>query len=257
MTKKALVTGASEGIGRAFAKKLAQEGYVVTAVARNENRLSELVQELGSGHRYLVGDLSKPETWDVIGNEFRKNHYDLLVNNAGYSVYGHFSETTLPALQQMTRLNCDALVALSHAYLAAAKKGDALVNVASVLSFMPMPTNGLYSATKAFVLSLSEALWFEQKSKGVYVLAVCPGTTATHFHTRAAALADGPNRFAKEPPAFMSQTPEAVVAEAMKELKRRSRPTLVSGLLNRITVLLFRFLPQKTAALIMGSLRKA
>ena len=255
--KKALVTGASEGIGRAFAQSLAREGYEVTAVARSEARLSELVKELGAGHRYLVQDLSKPESWSALSEEFKKTHYDLLINNAGYSVYGHFSETTLPALQQMTRLNCDALVALSHSFLTSAQKGDALINVGSVLSFMPMPTNGLYAATKAFVLSLSESLWFEQKSKGIFVLAVCPGTTATHFHTRAAALADGPNKFAKEPPAFMSQTPEQVVAETMKALKRRSQPTLVSGLLNRITVLFFRFLPQKIAALIMGNVRKA
>ena len=255
--KRALVTGASEGIGRAFAQKLALEGYQVTAVARNEERLSQLVAELGNGHRYIVHDLSKPESWDSLSAEFKATHYDLLINNAGYSVYGHFSETTLPALQQMTRLNCDALVALSHGFLVGAKKGDALINVASVLSFMPMPTNGLYAATKAFVLSLSESLWFEQKSKGIYVLAVCPGTTATHFHTRAAALADGPNRFEKAPPDFMSQTPEQVVAEAMTALKRRSQPTLVSGLLNRITVFLFRFLSQKTAAIIMGNVRKA
>jgi uncharacterized protein len=164
--KKALVTGASEGIGREFAKRLAGENYAVTAVARNEARLKDLIQELKTdSHSYQIADLSTQEGIHKIAQELSNNHYDLLVNNAGFGIYAPFYKTDLPKLQSMMRLNCEAIIALTHAFLQKAGKGDALINVSSALAFLPFPKAGLYSATKAFVTSFSESLWFEQKER--------------------------------------------------------------------------------------------
>ena len=142
--KKALVTGASEGIGRAFSRRLATAGYTVTAIARNESRLESLIQELAvPDHTFQAADLSTHEGMGAITKELERNHYDLCVNNAGFGMYGRFYEADLARLQSMTRLNCDALVAVSHAFLRNARSGDALVNVSSALAFMPMPSAGL------------------------------------------------------------------------------------------------------------------
>ena len=172
------------GSGRSFAKKLAAEGYEVTAVARTESRLKELMDELSEGkHRYIVADLSDPKGQAKVINEMQKHRYHLLINNAGFGAYGPFSHTELERLQEMMRLNCDAIACLAHAFLRQAESGDALVNVSSALAFLPLPNLGLYSATKAFVTSFSESLWFENLEKGIYVMGLCPGATETEFST--------------------------------------------------------------------------
>jgi uncharacterized protein len=239
-SKSVLVTGASEGIGRAFARRLAGEGFSVTATARNESRLQELITELaGEGHTYQVADLSTAGGLAAIATTLTAGRFNLLVNNAGYGVYGAFSQTDLPKLAAMMHLNCDALVTLSHAFLQQAEKDDALINVSSALAFMPMPSGGTYAATKAFVMSFTESLWYEQKARGIYVMGLCPGVTATNFHDRAGG--DETNR----PSAAITQTPEEVVETAMQALAARSKPTIVSGIKNKIVTNLTRMLPRK------------
>jgi len=245
--KKALVTGASEGIGRAFAKRLAGENYAVTAVARNEGRLKELLRELNSGvHSCLVADLSTQEGVDKIYNELTANHYDLLINNAGMGIYSPFYKTDLPKLMSMMRLNCEAVITLAHAYLNKAKEGDALINVSSALAFLPFPKAGLYAATKAFVTSFSESLWFEQKERGIYVMGLCPGITATNFHKRSGGADD------KIPPRSMTQSPEKVVDTAMLELKKRRKPTVISSANKFGLSIMPRILTRKNLVSIMG-----
>lgn len=245
--RKALVTGASEGIGRAFAKRLATGGYAVTAVARTEARLKELMEELNpSDHTYKVADLSTKKGTDKIATELTKNHFNLLINNAGFGIYGSFYKADLSKLQSMSRLNCDAVVALSHAFLRKAQQGDALINVSSALAFMPMPAAGLYSATKAFVTSLSESLWYEQKERDVYVMGLCPGVTSTNFHQRSGGTEK--NR----PPSAITQTPEEVVEVAMDALEKRSSPTVVSGCKNAIITGLVRVMPRKSLVSMMA-----
>jgi short-subunit dehydrogenase len=174
--RRVMITGASEGIGRAFARRLAHEGYAIRAVARNEKRLQELMTELGADHHtYRVADLSTPEGVAAIAEDLATNRFHLLINNAGFGIYGAFYNAELPKLETMIRLNCDTLMALSHAFLQQAKKGDALVIVSSALAFMPMPSAGTYAATKAFVTSFTESLWYEQKERGIYVMGLCPG----------------------------------------------------------------------------------
>lgn len=245
--RKALVTGASEGIGRAFAKKLAAEGYYVTAVARNEERLKSLLQELGPQHQYLVADLGSDKGITAIEKELFAHHYTLLINNAGFGTYGKFESLAIEKSLEMIKLNIEALVRLSHSFLTNATSGDTLINVSSVLSFAPMPMNGVYSATKAFVTSFSESLWYEQKSRGVFVMGLCPGVTSTLFHKRAG----GTDK--KSAPAAITETPEAVVENALRALKRRHNPTVVSGHKNGIMVRLMNTLPRKAVLNMMGA----
>jgi len=246
--KKVMITGASEGIGRAFAHRLAVEGYTVKATARSEGRLQELMRELGEGeHTFQVADLSTDKGIASIAAALAVDRYHLLINNAGYGVYGAFFKTDLSRLEAMLRLNCKALVALSHAFLQQAESGDALINVSSALAFMPMPSAGTYAATKAFVTSFTETLWHEQKERGIYVMGLCPGVTATHFHDRAGG--DETNR----PAAAITQTPEEVVETAMQALAERGRPTVVSGIKNKLVTNLTRLMSRKRIVKMMAS----
>lgn len=250
-TKTAMVTGASEGIGRVFAKRLAAEGYIVTAVARTESKLQSLIAELGEGHRYLVADLSRDEDIDRIAEDLRKEHYDLLVNNAGVGTYGAFQDADLAAIRKMMRLNCDAPLMLAQAFLHQSRSGDALINVSSMLGMVPFPSSTAYSATKAFLLNWSEGLWYEQKPRGVYVMALCPGITATNFHVASGGTDQN------KPPENMAQTPEAVVDEAMVALKSRSECTVVPGGRNRMMAFMTtRVMGRQRAVSMMGGFVK-
>lgn len=222
-TRRAMVTGASEGIGRAFAQRLARDGHRITAVARNEARLRELVASLpGEGHEVLVADLSTDGDVRRVADWLSVTHHGLLINNAGYGLFGRFPDQPLEKHLALMRVNMNALVALAHAFLARAQPGDALVNVSSGLAFSPMPASGIYTATKAFVTALSECLWFEQKGRGVYVLGLHPGPTATEFQRRS-----GSDHLA--PPALLVQTAEAVVEQGMAALRARKSPTIIAG----------------------------
>lgn len=246
--QKVMITGASEGIGRVFALRLAAKGFIVTATARNENRLQALMAELGEGqHAYQVADLSTTEGIAAITDRLTAGRFNLLINNAGFGLYGAFFKAELPQIESMMRLNCDALVALSHAFLQQAEKGDALINVSSALAFMPMPSGGTYAATKAFVTSFTESLWYEQKDRGIYVMGLCPGVTGTNFHDRAGG--DETNR----PPKAITQTPDEVVETAMQALAKREKPTVVSGIKNKMVTNLTRMLPRKGIVKMMAT----
>jgi short-subunit dehydrogenase len=246
--RRVLITGASEGIGRVFAHRLAADGYAITAAARNESRLRELMDELGAGdHTYQAVDLSTGEGIAAIAGTLTSGRFNLLINNAGFGVFGAFYKTELSKIETMMRLNCDALVALSHAFLQQAEKDDALINVSSALAFMPMPSGGAYAATKAFVTSFTESLWYEQKERGIYIMGLCPGATATNFHNRAGG--DETNR----PPAAITQTSEEVVETAMQALAKRDKPTVVSGIKNKMVTNLTRMLPRKGIVKMMAT----
>jgi short-subunit dehydrogenase len=241
MAKKALVTGASAGIGRVFARALAKHGYEVTGVARNEEKLRSLVAELGAGHGYLVADLSTVDGQRNVAGALEREHYDLLVNNAGVGVVGGFTDVPVERTLAMMHLNCDALVFLAHTFLKKAQSGDALINVSSAVAFAPMPSFSVYCATKSFVTAFSEALWSEQKAKGVYVMGLCPGITTTDFQIHAGGRVE-------DLPKNLSQTPEEVVRVAIEALERRNAPTVISGVKNVLFAAMMRSLPRKTAA---------
>jgi short-subunit dehydrogenase len=247
--KKALVTGASEGIGRAIAKKLASENYSLTLVARNQERLETLVKELPeANHKIFIADLSSNTDVLRLADLFSETHYDLLINNAGHGAYGVFRTVPMENLLHMFRVNCESLLILSHAFLEHAKTGDALVNVSSTLAFLPMASSASYCATKSFVTALSEAVWVEEKKRGVYVMNLCPGLTKTEFMKRAGGRADAP-------PPSMFQSAEMVAEEMFRELKKRKNPTVITGRQNRAFALVSRMLSRKNVAKVMGSVR--
>jgi short-subunit dehydrogenase len=245
--KRALVTGASSGIGREFALRLGKSGYLVTAVARDKDQLIELLAVLGKGHRLMVADLSKMAGINLVAKELKAEHYQLLVNDAGFAVQGRFPDTSLERQLEMVDVNVRALVSLAHTFLGKARIGDALINLSSVLAFLPMPSIGLYAATKALVSSFSESLWYEQKASGVYVMGLCPGMTDTNFYR----VAGGGELKAPE---ALIQTPAQVVEIALRALKARRSPTVICGSLNALMVYSTRVRTRKSVVKQMGRL---
>ena len=244
----ALVTGASEGLGSAFASRLAAEGHQVVAVARNEARLQKLVADLGEGgHSYLAADLCDSSGVAEVVSMLSSRHFGLLVNNAGLGRYGDFMDVDQSHAQQMIRLNCEALVTLSHAFLESSRKGDALVNLSGLLGLLPVPGMSVYAGTKGFIISFSQALWHEQKGRGVFVMALVPGPIATEFKSNSGGAAD------KGPPAAITQTPDQVVNRAMQALAKRKRPVVVAAVRRaRLLFSLFKCLPRERVLRIMA-----
>ena len=236
-----LITGGSEGIGLAVARLLAAgKDAQVTLVARREAQLRE------TGYDYLVADLSQPEGVMAVAQRLASRHYDVLINNAGAGLYGRFTDLPLEDQLRMMRLNMESVAALSHGFLRQAKPGDALVNTASFLAYAPLPGAAVYSSTKAFVAALSETLWWEYKTKGVYVLGFSPGVIATRFHKAAG------GSLAAFPRALV-QSPESAAAELIAALRKRKTPRVISGLATRLLIRLQRLVSRKTAINMMGA----
>ena len=247
ISRDVLITGGSDGIGLAVARLLAAEqGTRVTLVARDAAKLRNAVATLtGEGHHAIAVDLSVPNEVNTLASHVESTHYDVLINNAGFGLYGRFAELSLDDQFRMMRLNMDSVVVLSHAYLRQARRGDALVNTASFLAYAPMPGAAAYSATKAFVAALSETLWWEYKEKGVYVLAFNPSVMATRFHTAAGASA-------AVFPRALTQSPESVARELVAALRSRTAPRVITGFVTRQFVRLQRLVSSKTALNMLG-----
>jgi short-subunit dehydrogenase len=182
----ALITGASSGIGLELARIFARESYRVVLVARNEKRLLEIAQELRPAEAQVIAmDLSLPGAAEEIHAKIPK--VDVLANNAGFGVFGKFVEKGLAEELNMMQLNMTALVILTRLYLPSmiATGSGKIMNVASTAAFQPGPLMAIYFATKAFVLSFSEAIANELEGTGVTVTALCPGPTTSDFQERA------------------------------------------------------------------------
>jgi uncharacterized protein len=243
-----LITGASDGIGLAVARLLAaDDGARVTLVARSELKLQEAVRSLpGSGHDFIVADLSQPGDVGKIAQRLASRHFDVLINNAGVGLYGRFADLPIIDQHRMMALNMESVVVLAHEFLRHARAGDALVNTASFLGYAPLPGAAVYSATKAFVAAFSETLWWEYRSRGVYVFGFSPGVITTGFH---AAAGGSVARF----PRFLFQSPDVAARELVRGLRRRRAPRVVSGLGTRLFLLLQRSLSRKTTITMMGT----
>ena len=226
--KTALITGASTGIGAEFAHVLARKGCELILVARTESKLRDLADELSAQHNIkahvIAQDLSDEWASRAIESEVKARdlRVDILINNAGFATQGDFETTDADALHGQVMLNVTALVDLTRAFLPAMveRRSGIIVNVASTAAFLPLPTQAVYAATKAFVLSWSEALWAENRARGVKVLALCPGATDTEFF----------ERVGKDVSAA-KDTPEFVVRAAMAGLSR-GESTVVPGRAN-------------------------
>lgn len=248
--KATLITGASGGIGEAFARTLAKEKHNLVLVARSEKKLHELCDELMLKHQitahYVALDLTTPEADERLFAETEQHNFeiDFLINNAGFGAMGDFANLELENELEMISLNVLALVALTHRYLQKMRerKSGTIINVSSAAGFQPVPFMATYAATKAFVTSFSEALAEENRPHGITVTALCPGPTDTDFF-----------RVANAKPLQMKgmQSAEAVVETALSAA-RRGRASVVSGWTNYIGSVLGTFVPNAVVTRAIG-----
>ena len=250
-----LITGASSGIGEVFARKLAARGRNVLLVARSEEKLVTLCNELGRSSsiraQYVALDLSKPEAPARLFDEAKKRGLtvDMLVNNAGFGSMGEFGKLDLARELNMIDLNVKSLVELTHRFLQPMleRKQGAIINVASTAGFQAVPFFATYAATKAFVLSFSEALWEENRAHGIKVLALCPGVTDTNFFEAARG---------QKPPARVSLTPEEVVDVALRGLDR-GKSHIISGWTNYLMTEGERLAPRSFVTRLAGRMMRS
>jgi short-subunit dehydrogenase len=246
-----LITGASSGIGEAFARKLAARGRNLLLVARSEDKLIALCNELGRltsiRAQYIALDLQQPDAPLQLFEETKKRELEveMLINNAGFGSMGEFAKLDLNRELEMIQLNVRAVVELAHRFLEPMRerKRGTIINVASTAGFQPVPYMATYAATKAFVLSFSEALWDENRAHGVHVMALCPGVTETNFFEVA-----GIDR----PPMRTVETPEEVVETALRALNRK-KSLVISGWANWFVVEAERFVPRSAVVRVAGN----
>ena len=247
--KLAVITGASSGIGAAFADELARRGADVVLVARRTAQLDQLAARIRHDHRveaHVVSlDLTDPTAADVLRAQVDAlgGQLEIVVNNAGFGSAGRFADLAPDRLAQEVALNVAAVVAVSRAFLPAlvAQRSGALINVASIAAFNPAPYMATYAASKAFVLSLSESLNAEHCDDGIRVLALCPGPVPTEFQLQA-----GVPSGADRSPSMIGQirTAEQVVRTALAALDR-NRSSVIPGPLNAAQTLFTRILPRR------------
>jgi uncharacterized protein len=247
--KWAVVTGASSGIGRAFALELARRGYSVLAVARRRERLEALIKETAGGSGQIEPLLADLQTEEGVASVVRRvesiGEIELLINNAGIATAGDFVGAKLDEEMGAIRLNIGAVVSLTHQILGGMvqRRRGAVINIASVVAFQPFPHFAVYAASKAFVLSFTEALAEELKGTGVRILALCPGSVRTEIDV----FAHNEGLLGKLP----SLTAEEVVQTGLQALER-GRVVKVVGALNQFVPFFNRFTPRWTMRWLMG-----
>ncbi|GBF81990.1 SDR family NAD(P)-dependent oxidoreductase [Aphanothece sacrum] len=250
-TKTALITGASSGIGTVFAQELATRQTNLVLVARSQDKLYQLAEQLQEKFsiqvEVIVQDLTESQGCQrVYGTVIEKGlEIDLLVNNAGFGDYGPFAERKLSRQVEMIQLNVVALVELTHLFLGTMqqRQSGAIINVASIAGFQPLPYLSTYAATKAFVLSFSEALWAENQKTGVRILALCPGPTESNFFKEA----EFPTTLASKDKGNLVSA-KSVVQDALKALESNTSNLVTGGLSNQVIVNISRFVPREFLA---------
>jgi short-subunit dehydrogenase len=257
MNEYALITGASKGIGKSMALLLAQKGYNLLLVARDETDLQALCSLIETEHKvktvYLKADLSQPGAALVISNWVTGLSVPvaILVNNAGYGLWGNFDELNLEAQLTMIQVNINAVVALSHHLLPVLKsrKQAYILNVSSTAAYQAVPTLAIYAATKSFILSWSRALRYELKDTSVSVSCLCPGPTDTGFAHRAGmdALAELAAKF--------NMTPAEVAGLGIKGMFNK-KAEVIPGFLNKVSAVGVRHSPKALIERITAGLYK-
>ena len=250
-----LITGASSGIGEAFARELARRGHNLLLVARSEDKLIALCNELGRSAttraQYVAMDISARDAPQRLFTETanRDLQIDFLINNAGFGSMGDFAAFEVDRELNMIDLNVRSLVEITHRFLQPMReqKSGTIINVASTAAFQAVPFMATYAATKAFVLSFSEALWEENRAFGIRVMALCPGVTETGFFEAARM---------QRPPARTVETPEDVVETAMRALGR-GKSHVVSGWTNFIATESERLVPRSLVLRAIGAVMRS
>jgi len=252
MPRRALITGASAGIGAAFAARLAREHCDLVLVARSRERLEALAQRLRTEQRVavdvVVADLTRTADLQMVAAKVGSDDtLDLLVNSAGRVTLGRFDQLDPDQEEAEIQLNVVALVRLTHAALPGMirRRCGAVINVSSIAAFLPARYSATYAATKAYVNSFTEALHEELRRTGVRVQALCPGFTRTNFAAQAGV---DPSKI----PRFAWGTPEAVVEASLRAL-RRGTVVCVPGIANRIVAGLLRLLPRRLIGRLGGA----
>jgi uncharacterized protein len=241
-----VVTGASSGIGEQIARGLAARGHSLTLVARREDRLRELAAALSTEHGVHVvsvaADVSRPSGRSRLAAELQRRdvRVDVLVNNAGFGSGGAFVTLDHERETEMVRTNVEAVVGLCGTYLPAmVERGQgAVLNVGSLISFQPVPFQATYGATKAFVLSFTDALHEETRDSGVTITAVCPGPVRTEFG-EAGGFGGADERI----PGFLWLSADRVAREALKGLENGDR-VVVPGPINQVAALYGQHMPR-------------
>ncbi|MEO6198166.1 MAG: SDR family oxidoreductase [Dehalococcoidia bacterium] len=252
--KRALVTGASSGIGEEFARQLAGRGYNLVITARRKDRLDALAKELTHSRNIDVevieADLGSPEGVAVVAARIERGDIAMLVNNAGFPTSGQFADLPVGRELQEIDVNIRALTQLSHAAIGPmkAKGRGSIINLGSTGSYVPVPYMATYAATKAYILSFSEALHEEAREYGVTVTCLCPGGTTTEFQKVAGFSAERMPRMA-----FVG--PESVVRSAL-DGARSGSAIVVPGLGNKATANLPRLLPRFAIRKLSGNVFK-
>jgi short-subunit dehydrogenase len=248
----ALVTGASSGIGAAIARKLAARRYDCVLTARRTERLEMLAGELEKAHgvsaKVVSADLGEHGGAEKLIETVRdlSPKVDVLVNNAGFGVYGKLVDQPEPRVAQMIELNMTALTILTHHYVKqmVLRRSGRVLQVSSIGAFQPSPLYAVYSATKSYVLSFSEALNHELYGTGVSVTTMCPGLTATEFHEVAV----------HNKPKWMNLVTMTAddVAEIGIRSMMRGRSVVTTGLLNKLMALFVKLMPRSWATSMAG-----
>ena len=247
--KTALITGASSGIGYTFALVLANRGMNVVLVARSEERLRtlapQLSDKLGIRTNVIVADLSKENAAQAVQQEVERRDItvDLLINNAGFATNGYFETISTERDHQQVMVDVTTVVDMAHAFIPSmvARGEGAIINIASTAAFQPLPYMAVYGGCKAFVLSFSQALSEEYRSRGIRVLALCPGATETPFFDVAGEAASVGKR----------RTPEQVVVTGLRALEQ-GRSVVIDGASNALVAQVPRLFPRSLVARIAG-----
>ena len=242
----ALVTGASKGIGKSIAEELARMGNDLILVARSESTLKELSELVKQKYSvkvdYMALDLALPNAANTVYEWCISKGYsiNILVNNAGYGLWGRFDELDLSKQEEMLQLNMHTLVQLTRAFIPTLKseKKSYILNVASTAAYQAVPTLSLYAASKSFVLLFTRGIRLELKNSSISVSCLCPGPTSTNFVDRAG-MSDA---IKKKADAF-GMSPEAVAKIAVKAMFK-GKAEIIPGLLNKITVWFTALVPK-------------
>lgn len=254
--KTALITGATEGIGLEFARLLAKKGYNLILVARNEPKLKKIADEFsaqGVKTQIYAKDLSILSNAGFIYDDLKTNNtsVDLLINNAGFGINDAFLDIDWQKEQEMYNLNMLTLAYFTKVFARdmVARGYGRILNVASIAAFQPGPYMAGYSATKAFVLSLSEAVNYELKGTNVSVSALCPGVTDSLFHQVAQSEQTSMSKL------MVHATPKEV-AEYGIRLMIKGKPSGIYGLSNKILIFTNRFVSRKISTFLSGQMLK-
>ena len=247
ISKTALITGATSGIGAAFAKKFAEQGYNLIITGRRKEKIELLANSLSTNHKVkvdvVIAELADDSILDNLTKMIEETKdLEVLVNNAGFNKETYFHKENIETYTDMIKVHILATVKLCHSALPdmLEQRSEIIINVSSMGGFMPLPINAIYSASKSFIKLFSESLYLELKGSGVRIQSLCPGLTISDFHER---LGYDKKTYYKEKGLSKAMSPEMVV-EASLKCVAQDKAVCIPGGYRRILSFLIKLLPQ-------------